>query len=368
MTASSRSTLLYIKRQLIYYYHKNKVLPDTFWLVKQTGCTPEQVDAMIVFLKKKNFLIEREGCWVVNPDVYRIQTEEKEPEPVGFTPAEEAHAALAEPAPPLSELKKESQPERNQELPEITSQVEVALKIILLTIGAGAAFMSVYYSFKWFETLLNPFLAGLLAAVMVLYSVSSFELIILFLQKSQKLLAGIFAVLWVMVAGFSMVSTVAGQYSGNIKRIAETQKEKQAYHSNHQKVSTYKDLKSQYQKQIADLAAEETRLQILLINYKTPEQISENQKLYNTLSWQRNKANQDRRVFVARLEELEKDKPEELLKEAEADFYSWVGSIFKISAEKIQFWLSIFPALFIDIISPTSIAIAFFMNSNKSKD
>jgi hypothetical protein len=46
-------------------------------------------------------------------------------------------------------------------------------------------------------------------------------------------------------------------------------------------------------------------------------------------------------------------------------FYSWLAKVLGISKDIAQFWMSLFPAIFVDIISPSALAIAFFMGKNE---
>ena len=42
-------------------------------------------------------------------------------------------------------------------------------------------------------------------------------------------------------------------------------------------------------------------------------------------------------------------------------FYEWIGTILKVKAMYIEFWLSVFPAIFIDIVAPIAIALSMFL-------
>ena len=46
-----------------------------------------------------------------------------------------------------------------------------------------------------------------------------------------------------------------------------------------------------------------------------------------------------------------------------ASFYVWLGIMLKVKPMLVQFWLSVFPAIFIDVIAPLSISISLFLNN-----
>jgi len=44
------------------------------------------------------------------------------------------------------------------------------------------------------------------------------------------------------------------------------------------------------------------------------------------------------------------------------DFYKWIGEVLGVESQIFEFWFSLFPALFIDIISPIAFAVFMFLN------
>ena len=56
-------------------------------------------------------------------------------------------------------------------------------------------------------------------------------------------------------------------------------------------------------------------------------------------------------------------------KEIPDNAYTWIADkVFKgMSADNLQFWMSVYPALFYDIISPVSFSIVFFLSGNMKK-
>jgi len=50
------------------------------------------------------------------------------------------------------------------------------------------------------------------------------------------------------------------------------------------------------------------------------------------------------------------------------NFYSWLAGVIGIASDKIQFGMSLFPAIFVDLISPVGIAMALFLRNKYRKE
>lgn len=90
------------------------------------------------------------------------------------------------------------------------STLHRVVRVSLLLISLSAAIMSVYYSALWFFERLNPVLAVLSAVIMVSYGVLFPEIV---QDLGLRPVSFLVAITGVVVIGFSMVSTVAGQYN-----------------------------------------------------------------------------------------------------------------------------------------------------------
>ena len=240
----------------------------------------------------------------------------------------------------------------------------LVLKIIILVIGSIATVMSIIYSMIWFLSMMDFFRAFLLSVCMVGFSVVAFEIIILFVENKQKLPAFIFSFLWLIVLLFSMISTIAGQYN----QYHEKKKNKEEESSKNNSYLIFQELNQKellLTEEIKNRKTERDRIQKLLLEYDEEEKIAENErrilnhrKVIYSLNKEIEKLNAD--LFKIKDEKkilLEKENVKEIV---ETDFYGWVSEIIKINPHIIQFILSIFPAVFIDMIAPLSFAVVLF--------
>jgi hypothetical protein len=221
---------------------------------------------------------------------------------------------------------------------------------------------------------------------MLLFSVISFQVIIFIWHEKKQLpsnivwykwivfefkenfLIFIFSILWIIVAVFSMGSTVAGQYNKYILTHKEQIKIKQ--HED----TTSKELLLEVLKAEENLllsTIEEKRkyrnhIVSSLEQYNTIELQIENKRNYDNLRSRLTITDNEIEALFVKLDETRtsiRTNIQEIIyiKDTIKDFYEWISFVLNISKDIVQFGFSIIPALFIDIIAPTGVAVALFL-------
>jgi hypothetical protein len=248
----------------------------------------------------------------------------------------------------------------------------VVLRLVMTLIVLGAVSLSIYYTAIWLMDFLPAFLAIVLSSVMVLFSCMAFEIVILLGRSRQKILASVFLVLWAVVLIFSMVSTVAGQYNQRIHNevVATARGSEMTYKRT--LYESYQAEEKNLQKQIEDKMEQRTSYQKLLSQFDTLEKQQEDRKIFNDLTWRiavvdREVQRLNGQLSSVREKErssLEGETQEGLIRETVSEnqsFYVWIGTVFNVSPIHVEFWLSVFPAVFIDIIAPFALAFVLFV-------
>ncbi len=205
------------------------------------------------------------------------------------------------------------------------------IKIVMLIVGTICTFISSYYTFLWLKDFLINIYAFLLSFAIVSFSVFIFETIIILRKNKQKIYYVLF-ILWLIVVVFSMVSTIAGQYNMRVEKWNKIVEQE----SNNIEIEIENKI-------------EELEKQKDFINSQIKEKNNEKEIYFNLLKQFDDLENQ---ISVYKTKRNK-------------DFYSWIGSVFKIDSEVFEFWFSLFPALFIDIISPIAFAIFMFLNKKE---
>lgn len=254
------------------------------------------------------------------------------------------------------------------------------IQVLMGIIGSGAAVISIYYTSIWLIEFLPFGLALLLSSIMVGFSVSAFEAIILFLSgqvtksriSKMSIVSGM-AVLWIIVTFFSIMSTVAGQYNKHVSNLKVEAKSgvstgkirwsllKERKHDIRKRLSEYRQQTSVLNKIISGMDDVESRLKNSGLWYESQYKLRKANKQISALS---------KKMGVVRKEEralLKESRKEGILlsnsKKDIPNFYGWLAKILGVAEDKVQFIMSLFPAIFVDLIAPVGIAMSLFLRN-----
>ncbi len=277
--------------------------------------------------------------------------------------------AKKEPAPPPPTIK-----EVREKVKDVNWPI-LLIRIVMAVVASGAAVMSLYYTANWLFDFLPPILAWMLSGIMILFSVFAFEAIVYAWQTGRKWLSFVLAFPWIVAVLFSMTSTVAVQYNSQIsaqenKKVYSRQKE-----ANDRSAAILDNLTRDLESKRARLTRELDTYQEELEEYASKEERVEEDR--NNFYWDAYRKVQRTKEELKGVEEELAELREKQLKSVEEgeepeeiyvpSFFAWIESLFGIRGDMVQFWLSVFPAIFIDIIAPLALAIALFLHK-KSKE
>lgn len=254
------------------------------------------------------------------------------------------------------------------------------IKIIMFFIGIGAAYLSIWYTGKWMLEFLHPFLAYMLSTIMVVFSVIVFEVMIILWKNRQMLTIFILGLLWIIVLLFSMISTIAGQYNQRITNKNKNLVENANIIIDKKGYDLLLEEEKEIKNSIEDKKIELQPFQNIMENFKTFEDREKDKWLYWDTYEKIKKINSDIEKLRIDLKNKrteikqyykEKETEQEIIgatKETQIEnksFYEWIAEILKAEVRFIEFWMSIFPAIFIDIIAPLALAISMFLKRKR---
>jgi len=264
--------------------------------------------------------------------------------------------------------------------PQSAAGVITFIRAVMGAIGIGAAAISMYYTSRFTEELF-PYttLAYLLSGIMIGFNVMAFELILLFGNGQATThwfrwpAAFVFFLLWLVVGGFSITATVAGQYNQHAKNTmatAVTSGNPQAVAAKWQNITARKSV---WENQIKNAQEQNSTLNNKLKDMKPDDTAYANTNWYITDN-NAKIADANAKLNEIRIEEaaMLKEHPEVLQLAQRAndgggvpDFYGFLARIFGATRDVIQFWVSLFPAVFVDLIAPIAAAAALFLRGKK---
>lgn len=251
----------------------------------------------------------------------------------------------------------------------------IVIRITMAIIGMGASWLSMHYTRVWLLEFLPDSLATMLSTIMILFSVASFETLLIFWANRKILPIVIFSFVWIIVLIFSMMSTIAGQYNIRITKREEITMERTEVIHTRLTLELYDSEEEELAESLTEKRIELRASQVLYAQFDTLEKRKEDWRFY----WNTKKAMDDATLRIenlqAQLKEV-REKKRQLLEQSQqsagvveetdelvyASFYVWLGEVLKARPMMVQFWLSIFPALFIDIIAPLSVGVSLFLS------
>jgi hypothetical protein len=342
----------YLKNIILRFFKKKKSVPSIGWTYKAIGekrnITLNEINVLYAQLLADGFLLLKKNDIVLNPNKNYATKNLDSDVVTGIIHKRK-------------DKKKEKEfVQENEPIRKKQAWWRYVFIFILSLIGIGAAYMSIDYSYVWLLDFLTPFKAALLATIMVLFAISSFDLIILFKQKKKYLFFIVFIFLWIIVTFFSMVSTVAGQYNVRMEDLQKRYKIENRANYAEQKRLEYMNRKIDLREKLSALKNDNKYYQGLLFQYDSPEKIQQHKKMYNYLQkharqtrWRINKT-------MTRINAVENN-DKYIGNKKPVDFYVWMSLLTELTPEMIQFLLSVFPAIFIDLIAPLSFAVVMFV-------
>jgi len=255
------------------------------------------------------------------------------------------------------------------------------IQLLMFFVSASAVFISIYFSRLWLDSFLSPGKSLLLATVMVLYATVAPQVTIIFLSRKRAgsvvVGSGMLATA-LLVTVFSMISTVAGQYDAFTVNSVETAVEVTDEATRAAEWDLLQTEERELVDRIADKQEEIDTIQKILAEFDTLEERTEANGAYYVTT--RNDLARLNRELEALRDQLSgvRSGIREALASGEAgyleetrperrDFYQWVSGIVGLSADRVQFWLAVFPAVFVDVIAPLALAVGLFLTGKKRR-
>jgi hypothetical protein len=226
------------------------------------------------------------------------------------------------------------------------------------------------------------FLPGVLAiiagAIFVLFSVVSFEVILLFLSfkrmdlwKRAVSILG-FVLLWFVVTIFSMSATVSGRYERYMSNQQAYSGENRGVSAGRLKWKSIQDRKQEITQRIQDKRVQIEQLRKIASGIEDISSREAHGTTFADTQWRASLAEKELDRYTQALENIRIEEAKQLELNPEstaadesagkyASFYMWLGTVFSVPEEKIHFAISLMPAFFFDLVSPCAIAIFLFL-------
>ena len=250
-----------------------------------------------------------------------------------------------------------------QKLPDIASIHSMSvttLKVISFVISMVATVMSVYYSFDWFRISLGFFGATAMSLIIVsCISLSPQFIIVLLKKKTGPAIAAaiIIALMDIPATMFSMGTTVGGLYNKRSRTIAESSVGSSKVES---LALARESAKAKIERLKADIENAKKEEESYTAKYLEAAVGGRTEGLLGP------RIENVRKRITSKEAELDKAIAElDGLRDGPTverdDFYTWIAERLGRSVGSVELVLLSFPAVFIDVIAPTMLAVALFL-------
>jgi hypothetical protein len=253
-------------------------------------------------------------------------------------------------------------------------------KIVLLKIVSTLFFfcclsLSIDYTFQWLDYTIEAYKAIIFSVFIVGFLNLAFQFIILFINKKAQngwwkavnlAIAFVFFVAWLLCLIYSINSTIAGQYNAEIKNTKVVIVENNESNKNKMIIDTLNNSIIDWENEIK--FKEQQRTEYLSIMKSLNIDVTNDRNVYNRHN--RLIYNRSNEIDALRKEIVtNRLKIQNMLQDSELaniinietnDIYKWYSNILGISTSIVKFYLNIFLAIIIDIISPLLLGFVFF--------
>jgi hypothetical protein len=262
------------------------------------------------------------------------------------------------------------------EPPKPPTRVEKSTVVIIKwsfgVIGVAMALLSAYYSQAWMAGFLPGILSWVFSGSIILFSIMSLEISILFGMEGKKALAWVFRVLFLMTVIFSVSAAMAGQYN---KAIQSQQEQIQSSQGTRADKVLY-DLQVNDRDRVMAVLQEKGTRGKQLLGIMDQSSGDTDSKAYKDARWELSTINKEvarltaeHKGVQAQIEKLVRENPALLSTIQTTGFYDWIAETTSSTVGWVQFLMYLLPAIFIDLLAPVGVAIFLFLGSyNKAEE
>ena len=251
------------------------------------------------------------------------------------------------------------------------------IRAVMAASGLGASIVSGYFAILRLAEFMPRGLAAVLGSFLVAFAVIAFETVLVFVQRKGYFIAGLFVVLWAIVAAFTLTATVAGFYSYYAAVRIERARSGAGEEAQRSELEGVRQNEEALRERIL---AKQSELRSLQKIVEDASQSVERRAEYGRVFY-----DAENRILaggreIDRLQaalDVERKKENGILAEAPAaavaasrpsvDFYDWVGSLLSVKPDTMELVSALFPSMFIDLISSIGLAVALFLSADVSK-
>lgn len=238
------------------------------------------------------------------------------------------------------------------------------LRIIMGVVGTGCIITSIKFTYSFNKLTMPKFWAFVLSSSLIIFTSFCFTIRDV-LKKTNKFQANIFVFLYFIGIIYSVFTAISGQYNDYLINNKITIESKIEESTNVEKYKILQERKERYLFQIDDYNKQKiSHRKIIEDLSQSPEKKFEYRNTWNSSLQAIESINENINQLENQLIEIDNELIKSIKnKETKTqNIFDWISNLFNISGDLLQFLISLFPAIFIDLVSPFAISFAFNKN------
>ena len=245
------------------------------------------------------------------------------------------------------------------------------IRIVMGIVSIPALVLSAYFSIIWLGEQL-PFLVALsMGIVLISFGTMAFELSIFFFRDKNKMYI-VFFIAWIALTGFNITNTVASLYNTYLYNVSVKESNKSQDTANANIYTRMLDNEKAKKEEKIQVEFRMKSAMNVVNELDTLEKQAENRTRYNE-ALQRivvaekeiKKINDELNKISIDISSYLKDNTKVVKVENNKNVFDFIGGIFKVEAEYIQFVMLVIPAIILDIIASLSLYVCLFMKKKE---
>lgn len=240
-------------------------------------------------------------------------------------------------------------------------------RIIMAVVAVSCILCSIRFTYSFNKLTMPKTWGFILSSSMIIFTSFCFTVREYLLQQNKKKQATLFIALYVMGVTYSIFTAVAGQYNDYLIQNKTTVQAQLDNAVNEKKMQVLQEQKNNCVAQLNSYKEQIKAQQKIIDNLsESPERKWEYNNTWKQAVASVNSYNERIEILQNKINEVDLQIVENVTVENNSDenIYDWLGKLFNISSSLIQFLISLFPAIFIDLVSPFAISFAF-IDKNK---
>lgn len=239
------------------------------------------------------------------------------------------------------------------------------LRIIMGLVGFGCVITSIKFTYSFNKLTMPKFWAFILSASLIIFTSFCFTIREV-LKKTNKFQSNLFVIFYFIGIFYSVFTAISGQYNDYLINNEITFSNKVEEITSFEKYDILQKRKERYLFQIDNYNKEKSSHQKIIDDLsQSPEKKFEYRNTWNNSLQAIENINENIKQLELQISEIDNELIKSIKnKETKTkNIFDWIADLFNISGDLLQFLISLFPAVFIDLVSPFAISFAFNKNN-----